>query len=166
MALNINKGNRKGLSEEQRDFLIKASSLAKTISNWIDQKAIFLKIPNPTKIDSSIILAEMIIESQWGTHPLAQPFYNKKYSNNLTLIPADKYWQGKSHKYNGVSYRSYQDWITFATDYSDRIVFSDKYKHILRSDNPLLMLSSWKEDPVFFAAKAAALVEFYSLDQI
>lgn len=166
MALGINRGNRKGLSLEQKDFLLKANSLAGTISEWTNEKAIFLRLPNLYRLSPAVILADILIESQWGTHPLSQPLFNKKYANNLSLLAADKVWEGKIQDYNGKSYRAYQDWAHFATDYSDILVFSERYKPILRTENQLQVLASGKEDPILFAAKASALIEFYELTKI
>jgi len=154
------------LSKPERDFLNKITPLAITISQWTRDKAYFLKVPIKHSIYPSIIIADIIIESNWGTHPLAQPQYNKRYSNNLTLSEVDEIWEGKIQRYAKKEYKAFQDWAHFATDYSDRLIFSHKYKSLFNTSDykkQIESLSKYKPEPRHFAAKCETLLDFYFL---
>jgi flagellum-specific peptidoglycan hydrolase FlgJ len=147
----------------EQEFIDKIASHAQTISDWTLKKALFFKKPIKNTIKPSLVLADIIIESNWGTHPIAQEFYNKKYSNNLSLIVADENWVGRVQKYAKVEYKSYKDWMTYTMDYSDSLIFSAKMNPIIHTDDQIKVLAATKSDPTIFAAKAEALIDFYSL---
>lgn len=166
--VSINQGSRKNLSEEERDFLLKAIPLAKAISKWVNDKIVFLRIPAINTINPSLVLADMIIESSYGTHPVSQVHNNGKYSNNLSLLKVDELWQGKVQTYEGKVYKCYQDWIHFGTDYSDLIVFT-KLKDILKIsslEDQINFFAKTKENPKFFSAKASVLLSYYDLKDL
>lgn len=162
---NMSRANRFSLSREQKTLLAKLVPLAYTISDWVKEKAAFTRLPVVSTLYPSIILADILIESQWVEHPLAQGYYNKRYSNNLSLIEVDDIWQGKIQKFDEKEYKAYQNWLHFATDYSDLIIFSPKYKGIITLEDrydQLKMLSNTKTNPLFYH-KAETIIDFYSL---
>lgn len=166
--INLNRANRKDLIAEDKDFLVKAVALAKTISEWTSTKADFLNRPR-NYVSPMLILADILVESEWGKHPLAQSHYNKRYSNNLTLLKVDDLWQGKSQKYEGKEYKAYSDWLHFATDYSDLLTFSARYQPIIKTfdyTEQLKRLANIKSKPKEFQARVNALVDFYVLKDL
>lgn len=166
--INLNKSNRKDLSTEDKDFLIKAISLSRTIVDWTEGKVVFFR-QNRCKLNPLLVLGDIIVESQWGRHPLAQPYHNKRYSNNLTLLEVDHMWEGKSQQFNDRDYKAYTDWVHFATDYSDLVVLSQKYKSLLNYSNlndQIKALAEIKFNPIEFSAKISAVLDFYSLSDM
>lgn len=98
----------------------------------------------------NLILADLIIESQFLTWPLSKENYGNRYANNLTRIKFNEEWSGKHIEYEGVKYKTYRDFLHFASDYSDLFCFSDKYDSLLRcpsSDIQLDYLLLHKENP-------------------
>lgn len=120
------------------------------------------------------MVGEIIYQSSWGTHPLAQPDITidvakkdgstkkvKKYSNNLSLLPVGYYWAGKSNLYEGVEYRAYKDWLTYFTDLSDYFVFSGLFNNILEEPSPreqLYLFSLTKDNPEDYNEKILTLI--------
>lgn len=155
------------------DFLNKVIPLARQISDWTRDKAIFIRKKIVSPILPSVVVADIVIQSGWGSHPLSQPHFNKKYANNLTLMEADDFWQGRVHVLkteNGADkeYRAYQDWIHFATDYSDMIIFTKLYDNLLNTTDYKLQireLSKFRSDPNY-CMKSEALIDFYVLNQL
>jgi flagellum-specific peptidoglycan hydrolase FlgJ len=161
--------NRKSLTAEQKDFLTKAIGLSKTISEWTKEKAVFTRTNIVESIYSVVVLADLIVESQWGSHPLAQTHYNKRYSNNLALLKADSCWQGKVQRFENKDYKAYQDWLHFATDYSDLLIFSPKYTKILKTadiNEQIRRLAATKKDSATYISKVSLLIYFYDLGSL
>ncbi len=154
------------------DFLNKVIPLSRQISDWVRDKSIFVRKRIVSPILPSVVVADLVLQSGWGTHPLSQPYYNKRYANNLAVLEADDFWQGRVHiiKVNEADkeYRAYQDWIHFATDYSDMIVFTKLYDRLLDTTDYKLQireLSRYRADPNY-AVKSEALCDFYMLNQL
>lgn len=118
---------RQDLTYEQKDFLYKVIPLARLIQEWTRSKAHFMRLASPCGLKASLTIAEIIIASEWGNHPVAQPVYERKYSNNLMLLEAGEHWKGKTHKHKNTKYRAYKNWSEFAVDYSDHKVFTREH---------------------------------------
>lgn len=158
--------NRKTLPADKKDFLTKAINVSRVISEWTREKAIFMRMP-AFDLHPVVVLTDILIESQWGTHPLAASQYNKKNSNNLTLLRPDSIWQGKNQKYENKEYKSYTDWLHFATDYSDLLIFSAKYSKVLKTndiDDQFRRLAATKRNPAIYICKVSELRNYYGLD--
>lgn len=168
MVSYINKGNRNQLSPTEKDFLTKLIPTCRLINEWVINKSIFIRKRINNSILTSVVAVDIITESLWGAHPLAQPFFNKKYCNNLANLEVNDYWQGRSTKFNSKEYKCYQDWLHFATDYSDMLVFTKMYDDLLSTSNykdQIRSLARHKEDPQMFIPKAEALYEYYRLSE-
>lgn len=138
------------------DYLEKLIPLSRLISDWTRMKAEFIYLDSPGGIDSTIILAEILIRSEWGDHPVSREFVQgekTKYSNNLSLLECGEHWRGKSNLYEGISYRAYKDWKVFAVDYSDHLTFSRGYDEVLQETDfldQIRLFSLTKEDPEYY----------------
>ena len=166
MGINLSKFNRSDLSEEQKEFLRKAAPLAKVVSEWVFNKCKFIRKPTINGIYPSLILGQVVLESHWGTHPVSRDNHNNRYSNNLSLLEANTSWKGKIQSYEDKKYRAYQNWMHFATDYSDYIVFSGLYDQLLMTEDyldQLKLLSSLEEDSLVYQVKLQTLLDFYNL---
>lgn len=156
------------LSREEKDYVNKVTPICSTISRWTKEKFIFVK-RKANYLHPVVVLAHILVESQWGTHPLSQQFYNKKYTNNLALLEVDDLWQGKIIKYNDKSYKTYQSWIHFATDYSDAMVFAGDISSILTESSiagQVDTLAALKENPQIYKAKIESLIEVHNLQTL
>lgn len=128
---------RQDLTLDQKDFLYKVIPLARLIQEWTRSKAHFIRLGSQGGLKASVTIAEIISVSNWGTHPIAQPNYERKYSNNLILLEAGEQWKGKTHSHSGRKYRAYKNWSEFAVDYSDHKVFTREFDSILLASQPI-----------------------------
>jgi flagellum-specific peptidoglycan hydrolase FlgJ len=94
------------------------------MQEWTYLKSEFVGVESPRGIMASIIMAEIIFNSRWGEHPIAQPEVGNKYSNNLVLLEVDSNLPGRFNLHQGKEYRAYKDWEAFCVDYTDYLVFS------------------------------------------
>lgn len=109
-------------------------------------KSDFIGIKSENGIYASLIMAEIIIQSNWGRHPISKHQFKapkedgsigSKYSNNLALLQPCSGQKVKVNTYGGIEYVAFKDWKTFATGYSDHLTFSGKYDDILKESNLL-----------------------------
>lgn len=129
---------------KQIDFLEKIIPRALLIQEYCYYKAEFNNILSPAGVYPSVLVAEMLIRSDWGRHRVAHEEIvfetakgvSKRYSNNLVLLEVGKHWKGKSNIIDGINYRAYRDWQVFAADYSDHLVFSGEFDNLLKEPNP------------------------------
>lgn len=131
--INLSSYSRGQLTVEEQEFFAKLVPLAQLIQHWTYVKADFRGVPSRQGALTSLIVAEILIASDFGRHPVAQSELNSKYSNNLVLLPAGGYWKGKIQLYGGQQYRAYKTWRNFAEDYSDYLCFSKEHDNLLIS---------------------------------
>lgn len=139
------------LTNEQMQVVDRVLPFAILISDWSRLKAEFLNLHNPRGIYPSVILSEIIIQSNWMLHPIAQTEItirsarkeSHRYSNNLALLPVNNGWRGKSNEFDGVEYRAYKDWQVFAIDYSDYLTFTREFDDLLCEHSPERQLEAW-----------------------
>lgn len=161
-------GNRESLNIDQRNFLAKLIPTIQLIQIWSMDKADFENIKTEVGVLPSIVLIDILLASNWGNHPISREEYNKKYSNNLTLMESNAYWFGKKHKYDDKEYKAYKDWGAFCVDYTDYIAFSGLFDKLLRTkdqEGQLVQLALTKEDPKVYQARGETLIDFYSLGE-
>lgn len=152
----------KGLTFQQQDFFDKVIPLGVVIQNWTWSKCLFRnKVSTSNGIFASILIADMLLSSEWGEHRLAQVDFRGNNSNNLVLLEGEN-WEGKVNLYRGVKYRSYKNWKEFGIDWSDFIVWSDIYNEALICtdvESQAKQYSRSKPDPVVYNDKLIALIE-------
>ncbi|MGQ7461452.1 glycoside hydrolase family 73 protein [Streptococcus suis] len=138
------------------------------------------KVANTTGIIPSVIFAQAVLESAWGTSNLA------KNANNFFGLKADANWQGKSIVHetkevvngNGVTvsakFRAYDTLIEGIQDYGQFFTSNPwrikNYYPFRSSTNYLdavitLQKSGYATDPVY-AEKLKSVIERYSLDKL
>ena len=164
--ISIQTHNRQNLSVEQKEALSKLAPLSITISEWIEAKCRFLG--KPGYMFPSLILADMLMESNFLSWQLSKEYIDGRYANNITKIKLDSSWTGKSIEYEGIKYKTYRDWLHFASDYSDILCFSSEYDFMLTQPlgKQIKALSSYKNDRKWSKAKLETLIDFYNLTEI
>lgn len=172
LLINLESYNRNSLSLDQQDFLTKIVPLSQLISNWIVGKCQFANKPTRHGIFPSIIMSEIILKSEWGSHPISKSEYNNKYSNNLTLLEADKFWNGKKQKFENKSYKAYKDWGSWSVDFSDYIVFSGEFDRTLKCTDVSSQIPQWgltNSNSACYNREYSGLIDltidFYNLNQ-
>lgn len=135
MLIHTHKYERGKLRPLELDFFSKVVPLGMLISEWTVGKAEFLRVKSPRGMFASLIIAEIFVNSFAGQHPISKDEFNKKFSNNLSLIEVDKYWKGKSHNYGPKSFKAYREWSDFALDYSDIVCVDTRYRALLQTDS-------------------------------
>jgi DNA mismatch repair ATPase MutS len=169
MVINLRNHNRNRLPISQKEFLIKVIPWAWDISDRIIDYAMLLRKPIKNTILPQLVLADILIESKWGEHPISQPLLDKKYSNNLSLLVVDDIWEGKDQLFEGTKYKAFKDYNHFASGYADWIIYNRNLSPILDSkdlETQLSILASMKSNPSLFMAKAETIIEFYDLESL
>ncbi len=113
------------LGRPQREFFFQAIALSHHLHNQLKCK-LGLFYGFDEEISSTILLAEILYKSEFGDHPLAQPFYPKKstkFANNLTLLEVDSSWEGKKLKWDGKEYKSFESFDDFCVHWTDLLTF-------------------------------------------
>lgn len=132
MFVDLLRANRSSLTDTEKEFLTRAVDLSVFIQYQTITKARwFRNIQRPVGLKSSVIVADIIHESEWGSHPLSRPRYENKSANNLALLTTWKHYHGPSIKYRGKQYRAYKDTNNFAIDYSDWVGISGLFDNVL-----------------------------------
>jgi hypothetical protein len=113
-------------------FLEKVVPWMRLCQEYTKGKAEFLgRYRTEAGILSSVLLADCLIVTREGEHPLSKEEYRGRYANNLFLLEAPEKWSGKVQKLEGKRYRSYKTYHDLVTDYSDLLVFSGLYDDVL-----------------------------------
>lgn len=130
---SLNNRGQAILDIRHKDYLFKAISFSHFLYDQTLGKLNFfygLKVP----LSSNHILAEILIKSEFGDHPLAQetyPLKTNRWANNLTLLELDESWAGKFLKYEDKFYKSFKNWDEYSVHLTDTLVFRksliDKY---------------------------------------
>src|SRR3990167_6563289 len=144
---------------DKKDFLNKVLALANYISKQISAKSELI-YGESLYIYPSVISAYIILKSQWGTHPMSLEKYDGKTVNNLTLLE-QKDWSGQAVKFNNINYRVFKDWLSFATGWSDYIIFSGKFNSLFDANNlkgQIRSLSDMEDQPMLFYAKIETII--------
>lgn len=146
----------------KKDFLTKVIALGKYISNQITSKTELI-LGDSFYIYPSLLTANIVVKSNWGTHPISLEKCSGKSANNLTLLKKSD-WSGPSIKYEEDYYRIFKDWLSFATTWSDYLVFTQKELFEANNlDEQIKALSKMEDQPKLFHAKIETIIEFYRL---
>jgi len=117
---------RSALSQAQKEFLEKITPVGRHIQKQLYSGTRVIKpIYSPRGIHASIIIAEILVSSDWGTHPAISV-------NNLALLIAGPYWKGKTVEFDRVKYKSFSDWHEYTINYTDTVIFTVLYEDVLR----------------------------------
>mgnify|MGYP001577441094 CR=1 FL=1 len=168
MFVNLRKFNRSEIGEKESVFFQKAAPLAKLIKDWSRLKAHFKGIRSTYGIFASLTLANILFLSEFGSHPLAQKKYGSHVSNNLMLVRSNIDWAGDIISFNGVDYKSYENWRDFATDISDIFAFSGNYDKALQVHSQSAQLSTCPMllgTPINYNEVITSLIERYGLTE-
>lgn len=152
------------LLKTQLDYLIKVRHISLLIQEWVIGKCEFRGFFTFEGIYPELIMGEIILQSNWGQHPITQEYYYGRYSNNLALLKADKNWKGKVNIYKDDEFRAYKDWGSFAANFSDEIAFSEEYDDILASkklSQQIKLFSLTKSDPLCYNEEINKIIKEY-----
>lgn len=134
--LELNKGSRQILTPKHKDFLARVITFSWHLTQEIQNKYLFFN-NSAVKISSSLILGEILYRSEWGEHPLAKERFPNdktgKWSNNLVLLESDAVWTSKFIEYKGKKYKSFKDWGSFGTHFTDLICFNQNTSYSFES---------------------------------
>lgn len=129
--INLRKYGRSKLTEAQQSFLCRLAPAGQLIQDHTLIKSNFMRVPSPAGILASVVIADILIVSQWGTHPVSKKRYLNKAANNLSLLKTSEFWLKHTVSYEKEEYRCYNDWGEYCRDVSDYYVYSGKYGGIL-----------------------------------
>ena len=123
----------KKLTESQKLFAGSLLPLAEHVQDLTRRKAIEYKgIMEAVGLNPTVFICEVVITSNWGTHPVSQETYKGKSANNLLLLQPVSLWDGPRARFEGQDYCMYLSWDEFAVEFSDYIVFSGLYTYLLK----------------------------------
>lgn len=131
MFVDAKRYKRAELSEEQFDFLQRLVPFGKLIQDMTWEKCQLIRVYSPQGICASLVMADIILRSDWGRHVVALK------ENNLSLLEKTDYWKGKSVDVAGKSYRTYGSWLDYSIDLTDEMTFFErrKYEPLLSATN-------------------------------
>lgn len=109
---------------------------ARTCQYQIIQKANFKDRVTDYGVFSCIISGAIIVQSQWGQHPVTKSHYNSTFSNNLLLLEAAPGWVKKVNEYQDVKYMAFRDWYDFISVLTNEIVYKPQYQKIITCKDP------------------------------
>lgn len=169
MIIDLKKSNRSTLTKDQKEFLERIIPWGVFLQEQTKIKASYFKgIDQSNGIYASIVLSFIIIESNWGTHPVSKDIYKSRPANNLCLLEADDYWEGRKLKLDDKLYRSFEDYEEFFIHYSDIIVFSKWYKDLIETKNfneQILIFCMQTSQKPYYNEKIKAMIELYNLGE-
>jgi flagellum-specific peptidoglycan hydrolase FlgJ len=172
LFIDTTKHNRSTLKVDNKEFLATAAPLARYISQQTKAKVNWKGIRS-VGIYPSLILAHILIESDFGSHPLAQIKYidekgKKKWANNLTMLESHKYWHGHKIKYEGKEYRGFKNHSDFATSLSDTWAFNQEFVDISSAptlSQQLKLFGLTKSHPILYTSKMETFISYYNLSE-
>lgn len=109
----------------QQQFFVRAAEFSFYLSGQVQNKRQFM-YGDTSRVSSTLLLAEILLQSRFGEHPLAGEKYPEKegkWANNLALLELDESWTGKWIKYDKVIYKSFKNWLDFGTNWTDILAF-------------------------------------------
>mgnify|MGYP007100045321 FL=1 len=109
----------------QQQFFVRAAEFSFYLAGQIENKRRFM-YGDDSKVSSTLLFAEILLQSRFGEHPLSAEKYPEKdgkWANNLALLELDESWTGKWIKYDKVIYKSFKTWLDFATNWTDILAF-------------------------------------------
>jgi len=162
MFIDTRRYERGSLPEEKRDFLVRLVSFARLIQATTYDKCEILRIDSVMGICSSIVMGDIIIKSNWGTHLAASK------ESNLSLLEKTEYWKGKCIEIEGKGFRCYPSWLDFSLDWTDELTFYErgKYEDLLGAKNPdaqMDIMSNLQDDPTIYRGRILELIGRYGL---
>jgi len=128
----------RSLTDEQRFFFVRIIPLAQRI-----QQQIIAKCEDHGTYDgsnryigiyASIIAADILVNSNFGEHPLSkEKFSSRANGNNLNLSLSNHWWEHDhdSILLDGQKYKCYADLHEFGNNQSDEYVYSEEFYDIL-----------------------------------
>lgn len=118
------------LSESQRQFVVRVLPLAQRIQQITHEKAEEFGVDSAAGILASVAAADMIVQSNWGEHPLSHPMYDKRiFGNNLNLSESNEWWNKdrSSVLTQGIEYKCYESQEEFANNQTDEYVSDARF---------------------------------------
>lgn len=94
-----------------------------------DKSCCLLGVKSSLGICASIAIAECILRSEWGEHIVSRK------ENNLFLLEKDNFTRGKGIEFEGLTYKTYDNWLEFSIDLSDYYINTKKYDEVLMAKN-------------------------------
>jgi flagellum-specific peptidoglycan hydrolase FlgJ len=160
--------HRGELDKAQKDFFMKVIPFARKVQEWTHLKSSFLNIDCPRGVLTSITIADIILASSWGNHPISKTEYLNRYSNNLSLVEADDNWKGRVNVHEGKNYKAFKDWQEFSVSLSDDYCFSRYFDLVLvcrKQETQIQALSYTKPDYKAWAEAITQLISYYNLQE-
>lgn len=162
MFIDPRRFQRAELSEEQSTFLVRLVSFARLIQNTTYDKCKMVRIDSPLGVCASLVMAHIIVRSNWGEHPVAVK------ESNLSLLEKSEYWRGKSFVYEHKEYRTYNSWLDYSIDLTDELTFFERQKYLplltaTNLDAQIEVMSNLQDFPASYRSRIEELIERYGL---
>lgn len=162
------KGNRPNLSPEQMGFLQGFIPFSLVMNAQLLSK-LSGRIRTVKGILPSVILADMIVRSDWGRLKPAEEW------NNLGMLRKDSVpkIKHKTKKWDGLGkeepFRVYESWYDFAIDMTDHYAFSGYYDELFAATNSdeqtKLMKKVYKLQNIVTYATLKEIIADYNLTE-
>lgn len=158
------------MTAEQRDFIRRLVPWSRFLAQQTIAKGqVFKRYPNTIGIHPSVIVADIILISDWGTHPVSKwKFRNRELGNNLCLLPCDKNWEREHSKYENVDYKLFVSWEHFFSHLSDLLVFGDVFGKLLNHrevSEQINYMSLFRSDLIGYNEDIVTTINKYNLSE-
>ena len=157
--VNLDKFQRYKLNQSQREFFLRVVPLSIFVQEQTIEKSFVTEKETVSGIFSSIICANIILRSNWGTHPVAQ-------QDNLALLLSHKFWKKSVFEFEGIKYKSFKNWREFAIEYSDVLAWQNGFERILKINSRNEQLKALVlMDPNLTYDKMAQVIQDFGLSE-
>lgn len=174
MFVDFKKFERHTLTEKQRTFLLALIPMTVYVQENVIAKSAYARPPRETKsgVLACVLSAHCAYKSDWGNHFVARDRCHAigattwVHGNNLGLLKPNDFWRRRTIELDGVKYKSYDDWSSFAIDWSDVLSWTEDYSDVLlehEAGAQIKLMAKRDEDPVSYEAAVMHLVKSLGL---
>lgn len=123
-------------TDEEKVFFVRIVPLAQRI-----QSQSSLKFEESTGITTggifaSLVIADILVSSEFGNHPLAKDKYAPRIpGNNFNLSESSTWWERDRScvLIDGLKYKCYRSWEEFVNNQSDEYAYTDMFDSLLQT---------------------------------
>jgi hypothetical protein len=148
---------------EEFNFLERLLPWSKFLNQQTKLKAQWIRRIPFDGIFPSIAVADILIQTDFGKHPVSKEAFRGRQSNNLALLEVDRIWEGDRTKYLGTTYKMFENWQSFYIHWSDLLVFRSPLIFTKSYDEQIEVIS--KDRLIGYNETMLTLIQKYDLTE-
>lgn len=131
------------LTPEQYSLLSRLVHWAQFTRQQSVLKSLYLRHAQVNGPYPSIIIADCLLQTEWGEHPVCKHMFRNKDANNMNLLTVDDVWEGEKTRYKGKVYKMFANWNHYYTHLSDLISLTSQFEKVNTSTSLDAQLNAW-----------------------